>query len=113
MSWPIWSNATGGAWTGKLGGMGSDPGEGDEWTHCKSCARPTRMTGTKLCDRCWETERLVGSPGNELYAAAGDLADALEAILASDGSRGVFDGSALHAAHGKATKALRRAGRLP
>lgn len=48
-----------------------------------------------------------------LIAAAPELADALEAILASDGFRGVFDASALHAAHGRAEIALRKAGRLP
>lgn len=23
---------------------------------CRLCDRPTRMLGTKLCDRCWELE---------------------------------------------------------
>lgn len=28
---------------------------------CKVCGQPTRMTGTKLCDPCWEvTHRLKG-----------------------------------------------------
>jgi hypothetical protein len=28
---------------------------------CKTCGCPTNMTGTKLCDGCWEVERrLVG-----------------------------------------------------
>ena len=26
---------------------------------CRVCAEPTMMTGTKLCDRCWEVERAV------------------------------------------------------
>lgn len=28
---------------------------------CKYCGIPTHMTGTKLCDGCWETERRVTS----------------------------------------------------
>lgn len=24
---------------------------------CKTCTTPTPMTGTKLCDACWEVER--------------------------------------------------------
>ena len=26
---------------------------------CRLCGVPTRMKGTKLCDRCWELERRV------------------------------------------------------
>lgn len=52
---------TGGSITGLFGGwagqLASDPMQGGEWGACSSCSRPTRMTGTKLCDRCWERQR--------------------------------------------------------
>lgn len=31
----------------------------DEMVPCKWCAAPTDMTGTKMCDRCWELERRI------------------------------------------------------
>ena len=37
--------------------MLSDPKKDDEAVNCKACGRLTRMTGTKLCDGCWEVER--------------------------------------------------------
>lgn len=37
-----------------MGRMMSDPKTGDEeFCECTQCSRPTKMTGTKLCDRCW------------------------------------------------------------
>ena len=30
---------------------------GEEVVFCKNCGAPTTMTGTKLCDGCWEAER--------------------------------------------------------
>jgi len=54
---PPWSAATAGVWAKQMGAVASDPREGDAWTHCTACSRPTRMTGTKLCDRCWERRR--------------------------------------------------------
>lgn len=29
---------------------------GQEVTECKKCGEPTDMTGTKLCDWCWELQ---------------------------------------------------------
>lgn len=26
---------------------------------CRLCEKPTSMTGTRLCDRCWELERRI------------------------------------------------------
>lgn len=49
----------------------------------------------------------------EVEAQRDALADALEMILATDGSKGTFDASGLYAAHGTAVAALRAAGRLP
>lgn len=37
--------------------MRSDPVVGEESCPCKFCGRPTRMTGTKQCDECWELYR--------------------------------------------------------
>lgn len=124
-----WSNATAGVWAGKLGGLGSDPREGSEWCHCSSCARPTTMTGTKLCDRCWETRRILNLPGNELYNAAPELADALTGMLgettdfyceqcmrhAPKDDKGRVIGSVRHRPEcwaERARAALRKAGRL-
>jgi hypothetical protein len=28
---------------------------------CKTCGKPTAMTGTKLCDGCWEVESRLES----------------------------------------------------
>ena len=40
---------------------------------CGLCGTPTRMTGTKRCDRCWELEaRIHANP---------DLAEAILATL--------------------------------
>lgn len=33
----------------------------DEEIPCCLCKKPTRMLGTKLCDRCWELERRISS----------------------------------------------------
>jgi hypothetical protein len=48
-----------------------------------------------------------------LRAVNSELADALEALLASDGSRGTYDAAALLRAQESAHAALRKAGRLP
>ena len=40
--------------------MMSDPRKGDESVPCKECWRLTRMTGTQLCDACWEVGRHCG-----------------------------------------------------
>lgn len=42
-----------------LGQLMSDPNPNldVEWCECQDCRRPTRMTGTKLCDRCWHEQR--------------------------------------------------------
>ena len=31
----------------------------DEEIPCRICEKPTRMLGTKLCDRCWELESRI------------------------------------------------------
>lgn len=36
---------------------------GEEVVECKSCTSNTTMTGTKLCDKCWESEN--SSPGKQ------------------------------------------------
>lgn len=48
----------------------------------------------------------------ELFAAAPEMLEALTKLLASDGSRGVFDAGALLWAHELGEAALRKAGRL-
>lgn len=38
-----------------MGQINSDPQRGErDWCECTKCKRPTRMTGTKLCDSCWQ-----------------------------------------------------------
>ena len=37
----------------------SHPEAGDDQVPCGICGDPTRMTGTKRCDRCWELERRI------------------------------------------------------
>lgn len=40
---------------GSSSGLRSDPKKGDiNWCHCRRCNRPTRMIGTRLCDRCYD-----------------------------------------------------------
>lgn len=56
---------------------------------------------------------LPGEANALILGAALDLADALEALLASDGSTGTYDAPALHQAHEAARAALAKAGRLP
>lgn len=39
-------------------------GTDDPTVPCRLCGTPTRMTGTALCDPCWELERRVSDrPG--------------------------------------------------
>ena len=39
-----------------------------ETVPCRSCGKDTPMTGTKLCDNCWEVERRTGKTPSELDA---------------------------------------------
>lgn len=34
---------------------------GEQIVDCRLCSRATTMSGTKLCDRCWELERQIKS----------------------------------------------------
>lgn len=81
MSREPWSAATAGVWANQMGQLGSDPGDGDVWTPCSACSRPTRMTGTKLCDRCWELNRnRAGLPIDSARQLANIQKDAQEGI---------------------------------
>ena len=42
----------------------------DETIPCTTCQTPTRMLGTKLCDRCWEFRRAARTMTKEQIATA-------------------------------------------
>jgi len=35
---------------------------GEDTVSCLICKRPIKMTGTKLCDRCWEVVNYIKDP---------------------------------------------------
>lgn len=48
-----------------VAGIAQAGAEQDKWGRplvpCKWCCTPTAMTGTKMCDGCWELERRISA----------------------------------------------------
>ena len=65
------------------GGSATSTTERDKWGRklvpCKWCSAPTAMTGTNMCDGCWELERRIERNP--------DLARRILAALGADGAQ--------------------------
>jgi len=39
---------------------------GQFYTQCRFCDKPTKNSGTVMCDQCWEVEHRIGAMGGEV-----------------------------------------------